>query len=295
MPPAHNMMIYDPFDGWRFHDLASRSYGGPGIQLIELERERDLYDQYSMQYRSDGLLITGRAYLPREAGTHPVVIVNHGYLSPEVYETGMDTWRLAIPLAEAGYIVLTPDFRNYAGSDQGPNPFRLGYAIDVMNLIEQLDSLPQASSNQVGVIGHSMGGEVSMWPMILSDEVDAVVLYASMSANAAQNWAHRMEQYPIQRDAMRALVIAYGTPDENPEGWASVSPDSYLEEVSMPVMLHHGLLDNIVPSIWSRQLHESLAGVGVDSTLWEYPGGSHSLYGRDLDLMIERTLAFFAT
>jgi hypothetical protein len=38
-------------------------------------------------------------------------------------------------------------------SDEGPNPFRVGYAVDVLNLIALLPTLPQARADAVGLFG----------------------------------------------------------------------------------------------------------------------------------------------
>jgi dipeptidyl aminopeptidase/acylaminoacyl peptidase len=246
-----------------------------------------------MTFDSDGLTITGLVDIPAGEGPFPVVIVNHGYLRPEEYQSGFDSWRMADWLAQHGYIALMPDYRNYAGSDTGPNPFRIGFAIDVMNLIAQVDSLPQAIPEQIGIIGHSMGGEVSMWPMIISDEVDAVVLYASMSGDVARNWEHRLKYWSFQRESMEALALIYGEPGDNPEDYAAISPINYFDRIRMPVMIHHGTHDESVPYWWSEEMWHLMEDAGVDVTFWPYPGGTHSLGGRGFETFMQRNLSFF--
>jgi len=281
----------DPFTGLRIDDLASRQYGGTGIVIGEMVKVEPNFIQYAMSYDSDGLRITGLVDIPTGEGPFPVVIVNHGYLRPEEYQPGFDSWRIADWMAARGYIALMPDYRNYGGSSLGPNPFRIGYAIDVMNLIAQVDSLPQAMPEQIGIIGHSMGGGISMWPMVLSGEVDAVVLYAALSGDVGRNW-HHIRRY-WDRDTMNALALIYGTPEQSPEGYAQISPINYLDRVRMPVMIHHGTMDESVPYWWSADLYERMQAVGLNVTFWPYPGGGHTLGGRGFETMMERNLAFF--
>jgi dipeptidyl aminopeptidase/acylaminoacyl peptidase len=283
----------DPFAGLRMDDLAAREYGGSGIGIDEVVKAEKYFVQYAMHYESDGLKITGLIDIPVSGGPFPVVIVNHGYLRPVEYKPGFDSWHIADWLAQQEYITIMPDYRHYGGSDSGPNPFRIGYAIDVMNLIAQVDTLPQASPEQIGIIGHSMGGEISMWPMILSDEVDAVVLYSSMSGDVARNWEHRWRYWPFQREAMEATALVYGTPEDSPEGYADISPINYLDRVRMPVMIHHGTMDETVPYWWSEELWHLMEDAGVDVTFWPYPDAGHTLGGRGFETFMQRNLAFF--
>lgn len=284
----------DPFAGLRIDDLAARTYGGPGIGIGEVVTTGPGFTQYKMVYRSDGLRITGLINIPDGEGPFPVIIVNHGYLRPVDYQSGFDSWRLADWFARHGYITLMPDYRNYGGSDRGPNPFHIGYAIDVMNLAAQTDSLPAAIPGQIGMIGHSMGGEIAQWPMVISDEVDAIVLYASMSGDVALNWSHARSHWPAQREAMNAIALVYGTPDENPEGYAEVSPMNYYHRARMPVLIHHGRYDDTLPYAWAEQMSQQMEAAGVDVTFDAYAGG-HGYSSAMFETMIQRSVEFFDT
>jgi uncharacterized protein len=283
----------DPFTGLRIDDLAARSYGGPGIILGDIVKVGEGFTRFEMLYFSDGLRITGLANMPVGEGPFPTIIVNHGYLRPVDYQPGLDSWRIADWLAERGYIALMPDYRNYGGSDTGPNPFHIGYAIDIMNLVAQVESLPRTAPGQIGLIGHSMGGEASQWPMVLSHEIDAIVLYSAMSGDVGLNWAYARRHWPAQRDAMNALALIYGTPEQNLEGYAEISPINYLERVRMPVMIHHGRLDNVVPYQWSEDLNNRLVDAGADVTFWPYAGAGHTLIGQEFETLMQRSLEFF--
>ncbi|MCC6905443.1 MAG: alpha/beta fold hydrolase [Anaerolineae bacterium] len=280
----------DPFANLTIDALAARPYGGSGIVLGRVVRAEPEFTQYEMTYPSDGLVITGLIDIPTGDGPFPVALVNHGYMMFHEYKPGFDSWRYADWLAKKGYIAIMSDYRMYGGSDTGPNPFHIGYAVDIMNLIAQVDSLSQAAPGQIGVFGHSMGGEIAMYPMVISDEVDAVVLYSSMSGDAGRNWEHSWRYWPIQRAAMDATALIYGRPAENPEGYAAISPVNYLERVRMPVMIHHGTHDESVPYWWSEELWKQMEEIGINVTFWPYPGGGHSL---PTDVLMQRTYEFF--
>ncbi len=102
--------------------------------------------------------------------------------------TGDGTVRAAENFARNGYLTLAPDYRCYAGSQCGPNPFYIGYAVDVLNLIASLSSLPYADTARLGIWGHSMGGGItirvltvflnrSRWPLCMVTELDDEVHY----------------------------------------------------------------------------------------------------------------------
>jgi dienelactone hydrolase len=91
--------------------------------------------------------------------------------------------------AQHGYATIMPDYRGYGGSDSGPNPLRIGYALDVLNVIESLHLIIGLDPERVGVVGHSMGGGVTTYVMALSERVDAVTCTAYERRQSA-NWQH---------------------------------------------------------------------------------------------------------
>ena len=56
----------------------------------------------------------------------------------------------------------------------------------------------------------------------------------------------------------------YGAPEENPEFWNGVSSNSYLADISGPVQLHHGNVDEEVPWEFSQTLFDQLTAAGKD-------------------------------
>jgi dipeptidyl aminopeptidase/acylaminoacyl peptidase len=168
---------------------------------------------------------------------------------------------------------------------------RIGYAIDVMNLIESLHLIIDLDPERVGVVGHSMGGGIATYVMVLSERVDAVSLYASMSADQAINWQHIHDTW--SPGGMDFLAQTYGTPDENPEGYASISPIHHLGRVRVPVNIHHGALDDQVPLAWSTDLAALLREAGVETKFYIYPEAGHTFRNPDLTTFLLRDLAFF--
>ena len=201
----------DPFAPYYIETLATRQYGEGAIQVGELLAETDAFRRYALVYPSDGLRVTGYLTLPRGQGPFPVVLLNHGYYTPERYRQGDGTRAAADWLASRGFLAIASDYRNYAGSDAGPNNFRSGYVIDVMNLLASLRTLPAgwADPERVGVWGHSMGGGITINVAVLAGEqVDGVVVYGGMSGDMADNARHILAMW--QRDEFGGPVAEWG-------------------------------------------------------------------------------------
>lgn len=271
--------------------LRARSYPGGPITIVRTLETTPAFTRTLIAYPSDGLRITGIMNIPSGAGPFPVLILNHGYVTPPSV-SGTYLRDYADYYASHGYITISPDYRGYGGSDDGENPFRIGYAIDVLNLVSSVQALPQADANRIGMWGHSMGGGISTYVMVIDPRVKAFVLYGAMSADAAENWRHIRAMWDRSGPDEWARLVG-GTPDELPEVYARLSPIHYLEYVRAPVSIHHGEADDQVPPAWSADLARRLQEVGVPVEYYSYPGASHTFRGDDWTLFMERTLAFF--
>jgi len=270
--------------------LRSRPYAPGTITVVAPLARNPAYTRYLIRYDSDGLRITGLMNLPPGEGPFPVIILNHGYFDPASYVPGDGTQLFADAFARQGYLTLTPDYRLYGESDQGPDPYRTGFAVDLVNLIASVGSLPHARADDIGLWGHSMGGGVALEALVISPPgLRSAVLLAPMSGNFAENYS--------------AIVTSRGNnalgpdwtvaPNDDPEAYQQLSPINYLQYVSVPVQIHHGQSDQVVPAAWSAQLVQGLADAGKDATFYLYPGAGHSFYNRAWNLCMERTLEFF--
>jgi dipeptidyl aminopeptidase/acylaminoacyl peptidase len=206
-----------------------------------------------------------------------VIILNHGYIDPAHYATGSDTKANADYLARAGYLTLSPDYRGYAGSQggtqesnpnvRGEDTFRVDFAIDVLNLLHAVPSLPQADPKRIGLWGHSMSG----------DE-------AANLQHIDQLWR------PGLFDRVTAI---YGTPQDRPAAYASISPLTYLNDIAVPISLHHGTADDQVPLVWSIDLDQRLQAAGKSVEFFEYNGAGHTFSGATWTTFMQRVTAFF--
>ncbi len=275
--------------------LRSRSYGGGQLQIVDIDEKTDTFTRYLITYPSDGLTIHGFMNVPNEGTKFPVALVLHGYINPDEYDTLAYTQRYADDLAEAGYFVIHPNLRNYPPSDSGPNPYRSGYAIDVLNLIaiiqeqsqDETGTLRRADADYIHLWGHSMGGGVVLRVLAVNNSpaIRAAVLYGSMSGDERRNY-ERIQFWSYGERGDFELAAPTAVLD-------LISPINYLDRSNVPIAIHHGLADDVVPVSWSRELCDLLEERAHPYECFFYEGQPHTFRGYGDELFMERVRLFF--
>ena len=279
--------------------LIEKKYDGRALRLGRQIGSTSEYKRYLVSYRGDGLRLTGVMNVPTGKGPFPVLVLNHGYIDPDIYVAGQGFAREQDYLARRGFVVLHIDYRNHAGSDNDRNAdyeLRLGYAIDAVNAVKAVKSskLPFLDKDRVGMMGRSMGGNVTMNALVAQPGlVDAAVLYATTSSLAAENWRQFNRDGDDQR-TNRRIARTYGLPEDNPDFWLAASPRPYLGRISSPVLLHHGTADDTCPPRWARSVTRALKSARKDVTLQWYEGQGHRMEGAAFARSIDRTADFFS-
>lgn len=300
--PPHPMLVSAMREAYQ-----NGAYLGSPI-TIEQELEPGVnYRRFYASYLSEGLKIYALLTIPngeRPPGGWPAIVFNHGYIPPNVYRTTERYIAYVDTLARNGYIVFRIDYRGHDRSEGEPrgaygDP---GYTVDVLNALASLRQFPEANPDKIGMWGHSMGGYLTLRAMVISPDIKAGVIWAGVVASypdMINRWRRRNPNPnpapTIPSSARRwrqEWIERYGTPEENPEFWSSISANSYLSEISGPVQLHHGTADDDVPTEFSEILAQQLQAVGKPVELHIYPGDNHNISGYFNQAMAS-TVAFF--
>jgi dipeptidyl aminopeptidase/acylaminoacyl peptidase len=274
--------------------LASLEGNGGDLKPGRVLDRNKAYTRYYITYRSGELTISGIMNVPSGRGPFPVLILNHGFIPPRIYTNGRGLKREQDYLARKNFVVIHPDYRNHAESDKdtlNDLKLRLGYTEDVINIVDAVrrSELPYFDKDRIGMMGHSMGGGIAMNIMVTRPElVKAVVLYAPVSADAADNFY----RWTANSEAGRKILDRYGSPASAPDFWKNLSAMSFLDRATAPVLIHHGMRDESCPLEWSERLRDSLSVRGKAVTLHAYEGEKHELIDR-WPLMMQRTTDFF--
>lgn len=269
---------------------------GTGLTLTKVS-DNAAYTRYNADYWSNGLKISGIMNIPKGDGPFPLLLLNHGYIAPSVYTRGRGLKREQDYLARHGFAVFHSDYRGHGDSDESPDTERrvydagLEYSMDVVNAVNAVREakLQNVDASRVGMLGHSMGGGISMNIAVAKpDVINALALYAPVNGDAWENfWRWRRE-----RDEDDRTAETMKTREENPKAWDALSSKTYLDRLHVPVMLFHGSNDSDVPKEWSDDLNGHLTSLEKDVTYVEYPGEGHE-FGPQWNDFMEKTAAFF--
>jgi dipeptidyl aminopeptidase/acylaminoacyl peptidase len=278
--------------------LFANQYDGRGLRLGTVLARTDDYTAHAVTYRSGDLRISGVLDVPRGRGPFPALVLAHGYIDPASYANGQGLRREQDWLARAGYVVLHTDYRNHAGSSRDPSAerrMRLGYTEDVINAVLALrrTEVVPVDDDRVGLLGRSMGGGV-VYNVLAAQPglVDAAVVFAPVSSRTIDNFDRWIRDDPGRSALSDYVLRRYGEPRDNPRFWREVSPRSYFDRVTEPVLIHHGTADGTCPPRWSRETARAMTAAGVDVRLRTYPGEDHAFIAA-WPLSMRRSVAFF--
>jgi dipeptidyl aminopeptidase/acylaminoacyl peptidase len=206
--------------------------------------------------------------------------------------------------ARNGYIVFKSDYRGH-GSSEGRAAGGYGspdYTIDVLNAVSSIKRYQDADPNRIGMWGHSMGGSATLRAMVVSKDIKAGVIWAGVVASYPDlfsKWHRHPGVTPtpdpssgFSRRWRNDLIMQYGTPDQNPQFWASISPNSYLADLSGPIQLHHSTGDSEVPFEFSETLSKQITAAGKSVELYSYPGDDHNI-ANSFGIAMQRSVQFF--
>lgn len=283
--------------------LMEETFTGNMLTLEQILAQNEDYTRYRISYQANGLTLSGIMNIPTGEGPFPLLILNHGYIDPAVYTNGRGLKREQDYFAKAGFAVVHPDYRNHALSDRDENTtrnFRLGYTADVIGAIlavqnSVLPELQNIDAKRVGMLGHSMGGGITQNVLVVRPElVQAAVLYAPVSGNAVDNLEEYFLQRPQRNTAVEEIFAAHGSPQEAPEFWKNISPETFVERVLAPVQIHIGTNDESTPPQWSDAIAENLRNSEKEVELLVYENEKHEFISQ-WSLFMERSTDFFNT
>lgn len=260
--------------------LMEHDFDGRGLKVGQTLADTSAYTKSAVTYRGGGLRISGVLYVPKGRGPFPAVVLNHGYIDPAVYTTGQGLQIEQDYLARSGFVVLHTDYRNHASSDtdqRNDARLRLGYTEDTINAVLALrrSGLPSVDPDRIGMMGRSMGGGVTMNAIVVAPGlVDAAVIYASVSSATADN--HNKWTVGERPELAARIERRFGSPQQAPRFWRQVSPRTYFDRVTEPVLVHHGTADETCPVAWADRTVAAMQRQGVEVTYERYPGEGHA-------------------
>ena len=286
--------------------LRQREYPGSGIVIEQELADGSNYKRYVASYKSDGLKIFGLLTIPKgeiQGNGWPAIVFNHGYVQPSQYVTTQKYVEYLDGFARNGYVVFKPDYRGHGNSEgtADGNYFSPGYVVDVLNATSSVQKLPDVNPENIGMWGHSMGGNITMKNLVITDDIKAAVIWAGVVGSyddILNNWSRTGQwrqsgEHKHQGPNRQNFVEEFGTYSENSEFWNLIDPYTYLEDIDTPIQLHHGTGDTHVPYSFSENFKEALDQKGKTVEFYTYEGADHNLSRSAFGSAMERSVEFF--
>jgi fermentation-respiration switch protein FrsA (DUF1100 family) len=223
---------------------------------------------------ADKMRICGWFFDAHGSGPGPAVILCHG-----VWTGRRECLPLALRFRAAGYNVLCFDFRAHGMSDGRFTSVGHLETNDVLGAVEYLKKRPEVDPTRIGVVGFSMGAAATIQAAARSSDIAAVVAdsaYASFvdAARYCFKLVTRVPHFPIAPIAMQwAKWIVHVDASQ-------LRPVDVISQISpRPIMVTHGVLDEIVPV---RHAYTLFKAAEEPKELWIVPD-AHHVGARDSD------------
>jgi dipeptidyl aminopeptidase/acylaminoacyl peptidase len=241
-----------------------------------------------LTYTVDGdTHVTGVIVRPAEtrAGAHPIVIFNRGGSGHSGVLVLPVILRYMLPFAQSGYLVFGS---NYRGNDGGSGEEQFGGSDvgDILTLIDIAKQHPGWDGKNIFMLGGSRGGMMTYLSIKHGAVLNAAATFGGISDVSLGDgrWKELLERFynrlPQPRPSMATMIA---------ERSAILWTDKL---ATTPLLLMHGLADDVVPPLHTQRLAEALGHTNATFETEYYEGGNHSLSTHSAAMMA-RVKAWF--
>ena len=184
-------------------------------------------------------------------------------------------------LTQAGYTVLTFDYRGYGASTGEPE--RAGMVDDGCTILRHAAIDPELAGRDQFVLGQSLGGAIAIPAVVRcgGPDIRAVIIESSFASYRGVAWAKVRENAILWLGAPAVLCVS----DE-------LDPVDDVARLARPLLVIHGDADGVVPWEQGQALYEAAR---APRDLWRIAGGRHTpSFGRADSPGRPRLLAYLA-
>lgn len=253
---------------------------------------RALIRPRKVSYKSpDGTVVPAYLYEPRlERGVKaPGVLYIHGGPTSSFN----DTYQAEVQhLAMNGYAVLLPNIRGSSGygkrfEDANNGCWGRCDLIDVTAGVEYLRTLPFVDGANMGITGTSYGGCMSLAAAAFAPGV----FQAAAAVSGYGDWIHMIQEQELRH--LKLVEYEFGPLATNPEVYKRSSPFFYIKDIQTPIMLLHGVGQQLPRSEASKLFADRLEMAYKPFVYKTYPGENYYIRRRENQVQMFKDIAAY--
>ncbi|MFC5371852.1 alpha/beta hydrolase family protein [Brevundimonas faecalis] len=262
---------------WYLYDKTARSMTNMGARLV-LDPQR-LGDCRLLKIGTrDGAEIEAYLTSPPGGTPGPLVVLPHG--GPEVRDQRRFDRQVQV-LAAQGWWVLQPNFRGSGGygldfAKQGWRRWGERMQEDIEDAVAHVVRDKGLDAERVAIMGTSYGGYAALMGAVRRPDLykAAISICGVSDLPDMLAWEKRDDETPTKEifDFWKKRI---GDPEVDGPMLEAASPRRRAAEIACPVLLVHGVNDEIVPIVQSRIMNRALRGAGKSVDHVEVPDAGH--------------------
>ena len=234
-----------------------------------------------VSYKSfDDLEIPAFLYRPAKPNGAAIMHPHGGPSSQYAFEWDV----LAQYLVAKGYTFIAPNYRGSTGygipfEQANYNDWGGGDAQDCIAAAKYLKTIPNIDPERIASMGGSYGGYMTMCVLSRDPEYNFACGIAKYGdSNLVSSWAQ------CKRELRLYTEIFLGHPSKNRDVYRAGSPITEMQKVQKPVLLLHGLNDDVVPPEASEEIVYELKRHDKTFEYKTYTGEPHGFLMRQTQI-----------
>lgn len=218
---------------------------------------------------TDNKLMTLDIFFESYRERKPVVIYVHGF-------NGFKDWGnfdlIAKKFAAAGYVLVKFNFSHNGTTPEHPEEFADMEAFGNNNYSKELEDLgliidwvcnplnpyqQVMDSNHICLMGHSMGGGISILQAAKDKRVNRLITWAAISEcktpwgnwppDRMQQWKETGVQYYTNSRTKQQMPMYYQLYEDHEQNKEQLDINKAIKSLNIPILICHGTADNAVP------------------------------------------------
>lgn len=262
---------------WYLYDRTARSMTNMGASRV-LDPQR-LGDCRLLKVSTrDGAEIQAYLTSPPGAAPGPLIVLPHG--GPEVRDQRRFDRQVQI-LAAQGWWVLQPNFRGSGGygldfAKQGWRRWGERMQEDVEDAVAQVVRDHGLDAARIAIMGTSYGGYAALMGAVRRPDLyKAAISICGVSDLPEMLAAEKRDDETPTKEIYDFWKKRIGDPDTDGFLLEAASPRRRVAEIACPILLVHGVDDEIVPIVQSRIMNRALRAAGKTVEHVEVPDAGH--------------------